>query len=176
MKQDITEQLWLVTMKMAVEAKKEGADVREALALLRSAKALLNEGRLGEHSHELKADARELVEEAQREIFVNASAIEGFESKWKEKINLVLQGKKIGEYPFTLASFYPGLPRGVSWVRLPLTKKLTLAKAEEIAGKFGVAFKPHGEAHILISGDKASLRRVLKEVSNLILPSDKKLR
>lgn len=174
MKQEIAEQLWLATMKMAVEAKKRGAEVREALAMLRSAKVLLNEGRTGEHSRELGAEAEKLMEEAQREIFINASDIEGFEEKWQEKINLVLRGEKIGEYPVTKASFYPGLPRGGSWVRLPLTKKLTLSKAREIAGKFGVAFKPHGEAHFIISGDKASLRRVLKEVS-LILPSDEEL-
>lgn len=165
MEQNTAEQLWLVTMKMAVEAKRKGVGVQGALSLLRSAKSLLNEGRLEEHPYKLTAEARRLIEEAQREIFVNASTIEGFEGKWDEEINRVLRGHKIGEYPFTLTSFYPGLPRGLSWVRLPLTNKLTISKAKEIAVKFGVAFKPHGEAHFLISGDKASLRRVLEAVS-----------
>ncbi len=163
--QDRAEQLWLATVKMALEAKKKGVDVGEALAVLRNAKAMLNEGRLDEESHGAAAKAEAMIEEAQRGIFLNTDAIPGFERRWQEIITRVQQGEKIGEFPLGASSFYPDLPRDGRWVRLPLNRKINESRAREVARKHGLGFRPHQERYFILTGEKAKIKEALEALS-----------
>jgi hypothetical protein len=164
--QEISEQLWLATVKMALEAKNKGVDVGEALALLRNAKSMLNEGRLDRGSHEAARQAEAMIQEAQREILIKAEAVPGFDEKWQRVIARVQQGEKIGEYPMGGSSFYPDLPRAGGWVRLPFNRKVDESRAREVAGKHGLGFRLHHEKHFILTGDKASIKKALKNLSD----------
>lgn len=163
--QDRAEQLWLATIRMALEAKKKGVEVGEALALLRNAKAMLNEGRLDQGSHETSREAEAMIEEAQREIFIAASSFPRFEKRWQDVIARVQQGEKIGEYPLGASSFYPDLPRGRSWVRLPLTERIGESRARDVASKHGLAFRIHQDKYFILTGDKTKLKEALEALS-----------
>lgn len=163
--QDRAEQLWLVTIRMAMEAKKKGINVDNALALLRNAKSMLNEAHLDEDSHFLATKAEAMIEEAQREIFINTSSMPAFEKKWNDVITRVQRGEKFGEYVVSALSFYPDLPRGERWVRLPTNEKLSISKARKIAAKHGVEFKPHEKGHFILTGDRKDLKRALDDLS-----------
>ncbi len=162
--QDRAEQLWLATVKMALEAKKKGVEVSAALAILRNAKAMLNEGRLDEESHGA-AEAEAMIEEAQRELFLGAASLPGFEKKWQEVITRVQRGEKFGDYPLGVSSFYPDLPRDGRWVRLPLTEAITAAMAREVASRHGLGFRIHQENHFILTGDKAKIKKALEVLS-----------
>lgn len=162
------EQLWLLTIKMAAEAKEKGVKLSHAFSLLRNAKSLLNEARLDEHPHkELVNRAESLIDEAQREVFLSAEALaKGFEEKWEPLIKKVLKGQTIGEFPFSGTKFYPGMPRGEGWARLALGRKLTSEKVKELAKAHDLGVETDKEGYAVLTGDKASIKKALKAFSN----------
>jgi len=120
------EQMWLLTSRMAADAKEQGMGVQLIFALLRNAKSILNEARLDEYAHlELITRAEGMVNEVQRKVFVAAVPLgKNFEEKWVERI---------GEVSFSWAGYYPGMPRKGSWVRLALGDTLSKEMVKDIA-------------------------------------------
>jgi|Deesub1362A_J573_1020465.scaffolds.fasta_scaffold00057_23 hypothetical protein len=158
------QQVWLVTMNMATEVRRKGIEVGNAFDYLRTAKVILNERTFGEtEDRGFLFRASELIDNAQRDIFIAAEALgKEFTVDWENKIREVLNGKKVGEFPATRSSkFYSQLPRSKNWVRVP-DKKEVKEKVEELKD---IEVRPHGEGYLLLIGDKASLRKALDAIS-----------
>lgn len=153
------EQAWVATTKMAVEARKAGVNLGNAFELLRSAKSVLNERG---HGHA----AEEMLAEAQKEIFSKAELLgKKFSEKWSRALKKAAEGEKIGEFSIWESKFYPAAPKDRRWVRVSLPRTLSIKKLEEIAKKCRVAVEPQEKQHVIISGDKDSLRKALDEIS-----------
>jgi hypothetical protein len=161
------EQAWIVTDLMAKEAKKSGLAVDEAVMLLRSAKALLNECHLNVLTRgELLPKASTLVNEAQKEIFSLAKPLgSDFEEKWMQELKRALHGEKIGKFTVEGSSkFYPNMPRKGEWVRVAIPPSAT-KKLKGIEKRSGVAIQKDGDSHVIIIGEKESIRKALDELS-----------
>lgn len=156
------EQAWVATTKMAVEARKAGVSLGNAFELLRSAKSVLNE-----HGHAAAAGrAGEMLAEAQKEIFSKAELLgKKFSEKWSRELKKAAEGEKIGEFSIWESKFYPAAPKDRRWVRVSLPRTLSIKKLEEIAKRCGAAVEPQEKQHVIISGDKDSLRKALDEIS-----------
>ncbi len=161
------EQMWLLTSRMAAEAKAQGMDVSQVFALLRNAKSILNEARLDKHVHrELVTRAENLINEAQQEVFIAAAPLgKGFEEKWEALVKKALMGERIGEFPFSGVRYYPSMPKEGGWVRLALRDKLPMEKVKELAKAHGLGYKAYEEGYAVLTGDKASLRKALRVIS-----------
>ncbi len=158
------EQAWVATTKMAVEARKAGVSLDNAFELLRSAKSVLNERGHG-HAAEVSR-AEEMLAEAQKEIFSKAELLgKKFSEKWSRALKKAAEGEKIGEFSIWESKFYPAAPKDSRWVRVSLPKTLSIKKLEEIAKRCGAAVEPQEKRHVIISGDKDSLRKALDEIS-----------
>ncbi|MDP6612789.1 MAG: DUF2096 family protein [Candidatus Hydrothermarchaeota archaeon] len=161
------EQMWLLTSRMAAEAKEQGMDVSQIFALLRNAKSILNEARLDKHVHrELVTRAENLINEAQQEVFIAAAPLgKGFEEKWEALVKKALMGERIGEFPFSGIRYYPSIPKEGGWVRLALKDKLPMAKVKELARAHSLGYKADEEGHAVLTGDRDSLRKALRVIS-----------
>lgn len=161
------EQAWVVTDLMAKEAKKSGLDVDGAVKLLRSAKALLNECHLNILTRdELLPKASILLNEAQREIFSLAAPLgSDFEEKWNVELKRALHGEKIGEFVVESSSkFRPNMPKSGEWVRVAIPDGAK-EKIKDIEKSASVEIQKDGETHVIITGDKESIRKALDEMS-----------
>ena len=161
------EQAWIVTDLMAKEAKKSGLSVDKAVMLLRSAKALLNECHLNILTRdELLPKATTLMNEAQAEIFALASPLGiDFEEKWTAELKRALHGEKIGEFTVEGSSkFMPNMPRSGEWVRVAIPEGAK-KKIKDIEKSAGVEMKEDGDSHMVIIGDKESIRKALDELA-----------
>lgn len=161
------EQAWIVTDLMAKEAKKEGLSVDKVVSLLRSAKALLNECHLNAATRdELLPKATTLMNEAQKEIFTLVEELKSdFEEKWTAELKRALHGEKIGEFMVEGSSkFRPNMPRGGEWVRIAIPDSAR-RKIKDIEQSAGVEIKPDGDSHVIIIGDKESIRKALDGLS-----------
>lgn len=161
------EQAWIATDLMAKEAKKSGLGVDKAVMLLRSAKALLNECHLNAATrNELLPRASTLINEAQKEIFALAEPLgDEFEKRWTEELKRALHGEKIGEFKVEGSSkFRPNMPRDGEWVRVAIPGRAK-KKIKDIEKSAGVEMRNDGDAHIIIKGDRESIRKALDELS-----------
>lgn len=161
------EQSWIVTQRMAGEVKKAGFAVDGAVNLLRSAKAILNECRLDIHARdELLSKASAFIDDAQREIFSAATPLgTDFTEKWTAELKRALMGEKIGEFTVEGSSkFHSNMPRNKEWVRIAIPESIK-KKLESIEDGAGVEIRPDGDSHVIIMGEKASIRKALDEVS-----------
>ncbi len=164
---DSIEQTWIVTQRMAGEVKKAGFAVDNAMSLLRSSKVILNECRLDTHARGgLLPKASTFIEDAQREIFMAAEPLGAeFTEKWTVELKRALKGEKIGEFTVEGSSkFYPGMPRNREWVRVAIPESVK-KELDSIAGTAGVKIRPDGDSHVIITGEKASIRKALDELS-----------
>lgn len=161
------EQTWIVTQRMAGELKKAGLAVEGAVEDLRSAKSILNECQLNVDSRDkLLPKASALVEDAQRELFSMAESLgTEFTEKWTEELKRALKGEKMGEFTAEGSSkFYSNIPRNKEWVRVAIPESVR-DKLESIEKRAGVEIRPDGDSHVIITGDKASIRKALDEMS-----------
>ena len=161
------EQTWIVTQRMAGEVKKAGFAVDSAVNRLRSAKAMLNECRLDEHARaELLPKASALIEDAQREIVSTAEPLgTDFTEKWTAELKRALMGEKIGEFTVEGSSkFYSNMPRDRKWVRVAIPESVK-KELEGIGDRAGAEIRPDGDSHVIIAGEKASIRKALDEIS-----------
>ena len=55
-------------------------------------------------------------------------------------------------------------PRNKEWVRVAIPESVR-DKLESIEKKAGVEIRPDGDSHVIITGDKASIRKALDEMS-----------
>ncbi len=161
------EQNWIVAQRMVDEVKKAGFAVDRAVDLLRSAKTILNECRLDAHARaELSPKASVLIEDAQREIFLAGVPLGAdFTEKWTAELKKVLLGEKVGEFTVGGSSkFYSNMPRDKKWVRIAIPKAVK-NELEGIGERTGTKIRPDGDSHVLIMGEKASIRKALDEMS-----------
>ena len=161
------EQAWIVTDLMAKEAKKSGLSVDEAVSLLRSAKALLNECHLNVTTRdELLPKASTLINDAQKEIFSLAAPLgSDFEEKWTGVLKRALHGEKIGKFTVAGSSkFRANVPRGGEWVRVAIPDSAK-KKIKGIGRDAGVEIQKDGESHVIIKGNKGSIRKALDGLS-----------
>lgn len=161
------EQSWVVTERMAKEAKKAGLAIDKAVDLLRSAKAILNECHLNVLTrNELLPKANALIGDAQIEIFSAAEPLgSDFTEKWTEELKRALHGEKIGVFMVEGSSkFYPNMPRNKEWVRVAIPKSVK-DKIKDIGEQAGVEIRPDGDSHVIIIGEKASIRKALDKMS-----------
>lgn len=161
------EQTWIVTRRMAGEIKKAGFAVDSAVDMLRSAKSILNECQLNVDSKgKLLPKASALVEDAQRELFSTAEPLgPDFTEKWTEELKRALKGEKIGEFKADVSSkFYSNMPKNKEWVRVAIPESVR-DKLEDIGEKAGAEMRPDGDSHVIIAGDKASIRKALDEMA-----------
>jgi hypothetical protein len=165
MNSETLQQMWIATMRMAAQLRREGFKIDKAFDLLRNARIILNEHAVDKEVGKVFLPrAAQLIESAQRELFLAAEPLgneftEGWEGQFKE----IMQGKKVGEFAALRSStFYASLPRSRNWVRIS-TSGLPKKKLKEIQRQ--VEVRPHGEGHVLLIGDKASLRKALDQIS-----------
>jgi hypothetical protein len=161
------EQAWVVTDLMAKEAKKAGLAVDGVVSLLRSAKAILNECHLNVLTRgELLPKASTLINEAQREIFSLAEPLgSDFAEKWTQELKRALHGEKVGDFAVEGSSkFYPNMPRNKDWVRVAIPDSVK-KKLKDFEQKAGVEIQKDGETHVVIIGEKESIRKALDEMS-----------
>lgn len=165
---DELEQMWLATSKMGVELKKKGVDLSRAFQLLRDAKPLLSECRLDEDADpEFLKLAEDMLNEAQMEILSTGDALgEKFLEKWSDILDKVRRGEKIGEFPLSKPSFYPGMPRG-KWVKLAPLKGLGAKKLKGIAKKHGIELQSRDGDYIL-TGDEEGLKNALGDIRDVL--------
>ena len=69
----------------------------------------------------------------------------------------------------TKPEFVPGLPRGVGegWVRLTLRKPMDEERAQDVAEQLGVKIELGDEFHVVVSGEKSSVKKAVKEIYDL---------
>ena len=167
MNSEIAEQMWLATMRMAVELKKAGMKVDGAFAALRSAKVILNECRVDPYAKpEFLAKAENIILEAQRDLFAAAAPLgQEFIDGWEGRLRKAISGEKVEASGLYESTFYPGLPRDMGWVRLLPPEGLGQEALKGIAEKCGAEMRPHEGGYVLITGKKETVKRVLKEIS-----------
>lgn len=163
------EQVWIALTKMAVEAKKEGFDMKRVLASLREAKAMLGECRVNESSRgELLGGIEVLLEEARQGIFAVAEPMgEEFAGRWEMELKRAFAGEKIGEFPVSTSRFSAGMPGDKRWVKIMPSKKLVAESIEEIARRHGVD-AARAEGGVALAGSGEQVAKALKEISALV--------
>jgi hypothetical protein len=160
---EILKQLWIASKEMITEAGRKGLNTERAVRYLRTAKSILNECASDKKAKkEFLDQASRLIDSAQREVFLASQLGKEFLEKWDEEFKMIMQGKKIGEFPVLRSSkFYPSLPRGKNWVRIPASKEI-----ENKLKEMGIDVRHH-HGNLLILGDKEHVKKALKEISHL---------
>ncbi len=167
MRSENIEQNWLVTMRMALDLKESGQAVDEILELLKSAKTLLNQYLVYENTApDTLPKAGDLVDRAQSKVFLKAKPLgRTFREKWDSTLKRVVAGEKVENFMVQKSVFYPSMPRNKRWVRIKPPKSLTEKRLSDIARNTNVEIMPHEDKHVLIVGDKETLREAVKEIS-----------
>lgn len=167
MNTEIAEQMWLATMRMAVELKKAGIKVEDAFEALRSAKVILNECRVDPYAKpEFLAKAENIVLGAQSGLFAVATPLgQEFIDGWEGKFRKAISGEKVEAPKLYESTFYPGLPRDMDWVRLLPPEGLGNEVLKGMAERCGAEMRPHDGGYVLITGGREAVKKVLKEIS-----------
>lgn len=164
------EQMWLVTMKMAVDIKKRGFKIDKTFNSLRSARVILHQCMVDPHAKgETLSRAGELIDSAQRDIFLTAQPLgKEFTEKWEGEIRKVMKGEILDKFSVARSKFYANLPRGKKWARLKIPPGLDAKKLKDIARSCEVTITQQEKRYILISGEKESMRKALDVISGYL--------
>ncbi len=162
-----TEQLWAAIMKMATEMKKAG--VKVDLAKLKTSKMMISHCRTDPHHHvdELN-NAVKILGDVQVELFIAAESLEGdFVSRWEDEFMKVRGGKSRYEFSVSSSRFVPGLPRGMNWVRINISGIVDADEMKKLVKSCGAVMENQEDGYVLVTGEKDSIKRVLKSVSEV---------
>jgi hypothetical protein len=167
MDSEIAEQMWLATMQMAIDLKKREFVVDEPFRILRTAKVLLNECRVNPAAkHETLAQGENLILDAQKKLYSIAQPLgREYLDEWNERMKEAMRGEREEDSKLYRSHFYPGLPRDRRWIRFVPPEALTPEKLEEITRGCGAEVQAHEGRHVLISGKKECLKRVLEAIT-----------
>jgi len=96
---------------------------------------------------------------------------ENYVNEWLKKIDKAERAELSGEMIYTQSEFASSLPRDPEkgWVRLTLQNPIAEERVQDIAEQFGVIIEFQNSFHILISGQKESVRKATIGVYELSL-------
>jgi len=163
----VLQQKWLASIDMLTELNRKGFSVPQASELLRHVKSMISEAMLNRSADQnffIQAD--QYMDEAQREIFMAAEPLgQEYIEKWDEVFRKIIRGEKYGDFRFNSSQFYPRLPRDDYWVRLRVSDDASPGDLKRISDRNGVEIKEHQENHLVVTGEKARVKKALQELS-----------
>jgi len=96
---------------------------------------------------------------------------ENYVKKWVKKIDKAERAELSYTMIYTPSEFAPDLPKDPEkgWVRLTLQKPIAEERLQDVAEQFGVIIEFKNDSHILISGQRDSVKKATRNVYELSL-------
>ena len=173
------EQLWLVLSDLFQDLNQKNVRI-DVASELRNCKTLIHfiQTNAVPSSGEITAidgslqNLRQILGKIQSILISAAMTVdENYAREWTSKIDKAERAELNCKMNHTASEFVPGLLRdtGEGWIRLTLQKPIAEERAQDVAERFGVIIEFKDEFHIVISGEKASVKKAVKDVFELSL-------
>ena len=170
------EQLWWVLAKLSENLIRKGVDVKFAPEL-RNCKTLLN----FVHEHTCPTCDKEIVDEKLWDLQDSLEKIKhelisaalnvskDYAEDWIDEIDKAERGELEYRMSYAVSRFVPGLPKDSArgWARLTLPKPVTEERIQGISEQFGVVTEFEDDFHVIIRGEKASVKKAVQGLAGI---------
>jgi Arc/MetJ-type ribon-helix-helix transcriptional regulator len=120
-------------------------------------------------ANERLPELQHILENVKRDLIAIAICVSGdYAQEWINEIDRA-ERSELREIPTVGPRFVPGIPRdsSIGWTRITLTKPVAKEKVEEISRMLGVAVKPEGSLHFVVSGGKKLVKEAVEMLYQL---------
>jgi len=170
------EQLWCILSLFYEDLTGRGIDVRIA-SELRNCKTLLS----FIHQHVCPTCDKKMVDDKLLDLQNSLGRIKGvlvsaglgvgksYVEDWMSKIDQAERGELEYRMTYAVSRFVPGLSREPEkgWIRLTLPKPVSEEKIRDLSEQFGVVTELEDEFHVVIKGEKASVKRAAQRLARI---------
>jgi len=172
-----SEQIWWVLVRLFGDLLRKDLNVdAEYARQLRNCRTMINFVRSHmspecdiELANERLPDLQHELENVKRDIISAAICVSGdYAKEWMSEIEKAERGE-LREIPAVGPRFVPSLPRNnnIGWTRITLSKPIPNEKVEEISKTFGVMVKPENSLHLVVRGEKKTVKKAVEMLYQL---------